>query len=169
MMLFSAAIMCLLALITLLGGLFLLAYSKKEGLGKFSKLASYLAISFSSVVFLIGIIGMFACPARCGSGHCSKNSSEVCHKKDSGKCETKSECSSEASCHKEETSQKSCCKKEISDEEYASCPKGEGCSSKEECSSKMTAMENCNTACMKKCEKQEGSCDDACKKKCESK
>ena len=56
MMLFSAAIMCLLALITLLGGLFLLAYSKKEGLGKFSKITSYVAISFSSVVFLIGII-----------------------------------------------------------------------------------------------------------------
>lgn len=168
-MLLSTAIICLLALMTLIGGLFLLAYSKKEGLGKFSKIASYVAITFSSIVFLIGIVGMLTCPARCGSGHCSKNSSEVCHKNKSSKCEGKSECGGETSCHKSDSELKSCCKKEMTDEAYASCPKEDGCNSKEECASKMSEMKDCNTECMKKCEKQEGTCDHACKKKCESK
>ena len=35
-----------LALLVLLAGLFLLAYSKKEGLGILTKIASYAAISF---------------------------------------------------------------------------------------------------------------------------
>ena len=77
MMLFSTMMMCLLSLLTLLGGLFLLGYAKKEGLSKFTKLASYLAISFSSIVFIVGLIGLLACPAKCGSGHCSHQSTNA--------------------------------------------------------------------------------------------
>ena len=54
-----------LALLVLLGGLFLLAYTKKEGLGMLSKISSYVAILFGIVVFVGGLI----CAMMCGSCH----------------------------------------------------------------------------------------------------
>ncbi len=44
-----------LSLLVLLAGLFLLAYSKKEGLGKLTKISSYVAILFGGVVFVGGL------------------------------------------------------------------------------------------------------------------
>jgi hypothetical protein len=166
MVLFSTIMMCLLALLTLLGGLFLLGYVKKEGLGKFTKLASYLAISFSTIVFIVGLVGLVACPATCGSGHCSKGMKQE-------KCIIiKKECKSGEKC---EMDSKEChmnmgadCKggkcedgSECSAEMMKNCPKGEGCNTPEECAAK---MKNCDTECMKKCEKEKGACDGKCKK-----
>lgn len=156
--------MCLLALITLLGGLFLLGYSKKEGLGKFSKLASYLAITFSTIVFVIGLIGTMMCPSKCGSGQCSKGMNEE-------KCMMiKKECMEGQACHKDMNacsknmngscdSTKSCCA------DMKICPKSEDCNTPAECAAK---MKNCDAACMAKCEKEKGACDAACKKKCDT-
>ena len=53
------------ALLVLLGGLFLLAYAKKEGLGKMTKLGAYVAIVFGTVVFVCGLV----CATMCGSCH----------------------------------------------------------------------------------------------------
>ncbi len=65
----------LLALLVLLGGLFLLAYAKKEGLGKMTKIASYVAILFSSVVFIGGIICCCMMCGKCNDGNsCGKGS-----------------------------------------------------------------------------------------------
>ena len=61
-----------LALIVLMGGLFLLAYSKKEGLGKLTKIASYVAIVFWTVVFVGGLICATMC-STCNKGKCDKD------------------------------------------------------------------------------------------------
>ncbi len=186
-MLFSTMMMCLLALLTLLGGLFLLGYAKKEGLGKFTKLASYLAISFSTIVFIVVLVGIVACPATCGSGHCSKGmkeekcivikkecksgekcememDSKECHMNmgadcEGGKCEDGSECSAEMmkNCPKGE----GCNTPEECAAKMKSCKKTEGCNSPKECGAKMA---KCDAACMKKCEKEKGACDGKCKK-----
>jgi len=65
-----------------MAGLFLLAYAKKEGLGKFTKFAAYVAIIFGTVVFLGGITraAMGCCHSKCDKnntecsmkGHCDK-------------------------------------------------------------------------------------------------
>jgi len=44
-----------LALIVLMGGLFLWAYSKKESLGKLTSIASYVAIVFGAGTFVGGL------------------------------------------------------------------------------------------------------------------
>jgi len=61
-----------LALIVLMGGLFLLAYSKKEGLGKLTKIASYVAIVFGTAVFVSGLICAIMC-STCNKGKCDKD------------------------------------------------------------------------------------------------
>jgi hypothetical protein len=61
-----------LALIVLMGGLFLLAYSKKEGLGKLTKIASYFAIVFGTAVFVGGLICAIMC-STCNKGKCDKD------------------------------------------------------------------------------------------------
>ena len=73
-----------LALIVLMGGLFLLAYSKKEGLGKLTKIASYVAIVFGTAVFVGGLI----CAIMCATCHKSK-----CDKDKKGCSKDKMECS----------------------------------------------------------------------------
>ena len=73
-----------LALIVLMGGLFLLAYSKKEGLGKLTKIASYVAIVFGTAVFVGGLI----CAIMCATCHKSK-----CDKDKKGCSKDKKECS----------------------------------------------------------------------------
>ena len=53
---YTIFISCLsLGLPILFMGIFLFTYSKKEGLGFFYKIASYLAIVFGTVVFLGGV------------------------------------------------------------------------------------------------------------------
>ena len=78
-----------LALIVLMGGLFLLAYSKKEGLGKLTKIASYVAIVFGTSVFVGGLI----CAIMCATCHKSK-----CDKYKKGCCKDKMECSKDEKC-----------------------------------------------------------------------
>jgi hypothetical protein len=49
------AIILLLSLVVLIGGLFLLTHAKKENAGKFTRVAAYVSISFSSVIFVGGL------------------------------------------------------------------------------------------------------------------
>ena len=71
-----------LALIVLMGGLFLLAYSKKEALGKLSTIASYVAIVFGAGAFVGGLICATLCTpcqkSKCGNDRmeCSKDKKE---------------------------------------------------------------------------------------------
>lgn len=144
MMIFGNVIMCLLALIVLLGGLFLLGYAKKEGWGKFTKLASYVSIAFSTIVFVIGLIGFMACPSKCGSGHCKMEKRVECHKM------IKKDCKGETCTT---TEMKEC--------------HGNSCEDKSECDSSGKNCEKCTTECKEKCKKE--NCDEACMKACESK
>ena len=71
-----------LALIVLMGGLFLLAYSKKEALGKLTTIASYVAILFGAGAFVGGLICATLCTtcnkSKCGNDkmECSKDKKE---------------------------------------------------------------------------------------------
>jgi len=71
-----------LALIVLIGGLFLLAYSKKEALGKLTTIASYVAIVFGAGAFVGGLICAIICTpcnkSKCGNDkmECSKDKKE---------------------------------------------------------------------------------------------
>ena len=71
-----------LALIVLMGGLCLLAYSKKEALGKLSTIASYVAIVFGAGAFVGGLICATLCTpcqkSKCGNDRmeCSKDKKE---------------------------------------------------------------------------------------------
>jgi hypothetical protein len=56
MIIIPIAIILLLSLVVLIGGLFLLAYAKKENTGKLTCIAAYVAIIFSSVLFVGGLI-----------------------------------------------------------------------------------------------------------------
>lgn len=78
-----------LALIVLMGGLFLLAYSKKEGLGKLTKIASYVAIVFGTAVFVGGLICAIMC-STCKNSKCDKDKK--------GCCKDKMECSKDEKC-----------------------------------------------------------------------
>ena len=90
-----------LALIVLMGGLFLLAYSKKEGLGKLTKIASYVAIVFGTVVFVGGLICAIMC-STCNKGKCDKDKK--------GCSKDKMECSKYKECSKDK---KECCEKVV--------------------------------------------------------
>ena len=71
-----------LALIVLMGGLFLLAYSKKEALGMLTTIASYVAILFGAGAFVGGLICVTLCnpcqKSKCGNDRmeCSKDKKE---------------------------------------------------------------------------------------------
>ncbi len=53
---YTIFISCLsLGLPVLFMGFFLFKYSKKEGLGIFYKIASYLAVTFGTIIFMSGI------------------------------------------------------------------------------------------------------------------
>ena len=98
-----------LALIVLMGGFFLLAYSKKEGLGNLTKIASYVAIVFGTAVFVGGLI----CAIMCATCHKSK-----CDKDKKGCCKDKMECSKDKKgCSKDQKEcskdQKECCEKVV--------------------------------------------------------
>lgn len=131
-----------LALLVLLAGFFMLAYSKKEGLGILSKISSYIAILFGGIVFVGGLL----CATMCGSCHKSKcGNKEVCKKEvrieySTSKCDKK-----EMKCHKEMNISE--CKKECS--EGMKCEKGAG---------KCTEGSECSSACQKEekdcCKKQ---------------
>jgi len=91
-----------LALIVLMGGLFLLAYSKKEGLGKLTKIVSYVAIVFGTAVFVGGLICAIMC-SKCNKGKCDKDKME-CSKDKKGCSKDKMECSKD---------KKECCEKVV--------------------------------------------------------
>ena len=86
-----------LALIVLLGGLFLLAYAKKESLGKMTKIASYVAILFGTVVFVGGIICATMC-STCHKGKCTKDKMECSRGGMKGECSKGSSCDKEEEC-----------------------------------------------------------------------
>ena len=88
-----------LALIVLMGGLFLLAYAKKESLGKMTKIASYVAILFGTVVFVGGIIGACMC-STCHKGKCNKDKMECSRGGMKGECSKGSCEKDEMECHK---------------------------------------------------------------------
>ena len=55
-------------LLVLLVGLFVLAYSKKEGLGKIYKIVSYLTVLCGTIVFVGGIVAAIVISSCCSSG-----------------------------------------------------------------------------------------------------
>lgn len=57
----------LFALAVALGGLFMLAYSKKENLGRFYSISALVAVIFACSVFVFGIAGGIMCTV---CGHC---------------------------------------------------------------------------------------------------
>ncbi len=105
----------LMSLLVLLGGFFLLAYAKKEALGKMTKLASYVAIIFGTICFVGGIIASLMC-GSCGRGKCERPGME-CRK------EIKIECHKEmmngSYCEKNATD--NCCKEGKGDCKEAKC------------------------------------------------
>lgn len=88
-----------LALIVLMGGLFLLAYSKKEGLGKMTKITSYVAITFGIIVFVGGLVCATLC-SSCHKSKCGRDKME-CHRGMKDKSFEKGSCSNDkkVSCH----------------------------------------------------------------------
>lgn len=93
-----------LALLVLMAGQFLLAYTKKEGLGKFTKFTSYFAIIFATLMFVGGLLGATLC-LTCHKSKCHKVKTE-CNK---GACRT-----TETKCHSGGvTVEKEVCRKEI--------------------------------------------------------
>ncbi len=72
-----------LSWLVLLGGLFLLAYAKKEGLGKMTKIASFIAITFGTLCFVCGLIA--SCGSCGGEGKCDKEGRK-CTKEVSVEC-----------------------------------------------------------------------------------
>ena len=115
-----------LALIVLMGGLFLLAYSKKEGLGKLTKIASYVAIVFGTAVFVGGLI----CAIMCSACNNSK-----CHKDNKGCSKDKMECSND---------KKGCSKDKMecsNDKKECSKDKMECSKDKKECCEKVVIIE----------------------------
>ena len=140
----------LLSLLVILAGAFLLAYSKKESLGKFPKIASYVAILFGSAIFIGGLICALMMCGKCKGGSCSKDSGKCertemsnCHsgmmnnshcEKGSGSCEK-----SKMMCHKEMSSKMHCsknasenCCKEMNGKMECSKNETEKCCSTEE-------------------------------------
>jgi len=142
-----------LSLLVLLAGLFLLAYAKKEGLGKLTKISSYVAILFGAVVFVGGLTcALFfgnchkgkgcnggKCPipphermemrhhkGMMMEGGCHKMEDKDCCSKDKSSCET-SKCSSEKKddfCSKDK--KEACCKED-------KCEKGKECAKDGKC------------------------------------
>lgn len=123
-----------LALIVLLGGLFLLAYSKKENLGRLTKIASYVAIAFGTVVFVGGIVMATLC-SSCHKSKCGKNKME-CHSEMKGDC-------SGGSCEKAGDS----------------CEKGEmQCKGESQCNSEMMCKGHCDKSASECSEKDQDCC-----------
>jgi len=139
-----------LSLLVLLAGLFLLAYAKKEGLGKLTKISSYVAILFGGVVFVGGLTcALFfgnchngkgckggKCPipphermemrhhkGMMMKGGCHKMEDKDCCSKDKKSCET-TKCDSEKKAD--------CCSKDKK-EDKASCCGETKCTPGKEC------------------------------------
>lgn len=137
-----------LSLLVLLGGLFLLAYSKKEGLGKITKIASYVAILFGSAVFVCGLLCATMCNS-CKGSKCEKGSME-CRKEMRGHC-------SESKCEKGMSDMSHCDKSEM-----GSCSEEKGECSKSKCEKGMEAEhckkdgKDCCKEAIEACNKKEG-------------
>ena len=128
----------LLSLLVLLGGLFMIAYSKKEGLGKITKIASYVATVFAAFMFISGLICSLMC-GSCKGDKCEKGSME-CRKEVRIEChegmENGASCSKDASedcckegmtgnaAHCEKNASEKCCKEGKGECPEAKCEKG---------------------------------------------
>ena len=151
-----------LSLLVLLAGLFMLAYSKKEGLGKITKIASYVASLFGAIVFVSGLIGYMIC-GTCKSDKCEKGSME-CRKEVRIECHEGME--NGASCSKDAS--EDCCKKGMTGaahcEKNASekcCKEGRGECPESQCEKGMAAehckkeRKDCCKEAIEKCNKEE--------------
>jgi hypothetical protein len=110
------------ALVVLMAGLFFLAYAKKEGLGKFSKIAAYVAIVFGTFVFLGGITAA-TLGGCCHKAMCNKSKTECpmmskCDKGGDAACSMKSHCDKGGD---------ACPMKSHCDKNSDSCKKEAGC------------------------------------------
>lgn len=86
-----------------LGGLFLLAKSQKENLGKLYSVSAYIVITVSTLIIIFAIaIGILCCchgKQGCGDGGCMKNKSEMGCKKGDANCKSmKGSCKSDGNC-----------------------------------------------------------------------
>jgi hypothetical protein len=154
-----------LSLLVLLGGLFLLAYAKKEGLGKMTKIASYVAVIFGTICFVGGLIGSLMC-GSCHKGKCDKDgmkcTKEVrieCHEGMSkgGHCDKNAteKCCKEGmdgnAAHCEKNATEKCCKEGKEECSESKCEKG---MEAEHC--KKDGKDCCKEA-IQKCNKEEAS------------
>lgn len=112
-----------LAFLVLIAGLFLLAYSKKEQLGFFTKLTSYIAIAFGLTL----IVGSLICMLTCGNCH-QNNCQNKCKVENQQNCKSNCEVQQNAKC----TGNSENCMKQ-------------NCETQKECSK--------NPECKEKCEK----------------
>lgn len=110
----------LLSLLVLLAGLFMLAYAKKEGLGRMTKIASYLAIVFATLVFVGGII---CCAMMCGGCHSKKCDKEGMSCKREMKMECHKDMKMTGNIHCEKNATEHCCKEVKND---SACCAGHG-------------------------------------------
>jgi hypothetical protein len=132
MKMFIVCIVLLLALLVVLGGSFLLAYGKEKGMGKFSKMMSFVSIGFGTIVFVSGLICALTC-GSCGDGSCG----------------SKKACATEQSCPK---SSKSCSKSK------EACAEGEKCSKESGKCAKGADAACCAKTEKACCSKEEGKC-----------
>lgn len=127
-----------LALIVLIGGLFLLGYAKKENLGWFTKGAAYLSVAFGTGVFVIGLVGILMC-GMCHKSKCSdknmKCGTEMSHSCSGSYCGDKS-MSGHHGMRNHHMDKKDCCagmdkecKAKMGRDEK--CEKGDACCKKE--------------------------------------
>lgn len=153
----------LLSLLVILGGFFLLAYARKEGLGKLTKLASYVAIIFGTLCFVGGLV-------RTTMHGCCEKEGMKCHK------EIRMECHEgmDMECHKgmkgghcEKDEMEGCCKGMKGDADHCEKNATENCckEKKDECpKSKCESMatehckkdgKDCCKEAIQKCNKEE--------------
>ncbi len=151
-----------LSLLVLLAGLFLLAYAKKEGLGKMTKIASFAAITFGTLCFVGGLI---ASCGSCGEGKCEKGGMK-CTKEVRIECH---EGMSKGSAHCEKNASEKCCKEGMAGdaahcEMNASekcCKEGKGECPESKCEKGMEAEhckkdgKDCCKEAIQKCNKEE--------------
>lgn len=137
-----------LAMLVLLAGLFLLAYAKKEGLGKMTKIASYVAILFGTFIFVGGLLCAAMCKGKCCGNKCEKEKMECHEGNGGGHCESRDmEChEGMVESHCEKGDMKDCCKEgkmecKNSDKDCCKEDKGECKDAEKDCCKGETKVE----------------------------
>ncbi len=149
MLILPLTVILLLSLFVLLAGLFMLNHAKKENSNKFTKIASYTTISFSSLVFVCGLICsfMFAMHHGCcgdkNECHGRRGHADVHALHHGGKaaCAAKSDCGHQNSC----CSSSASCEKEASCHKSKKCERAAGCEKSADCEKKCEKKETAKT------------------------